>query len=239
MKSYLTPEEYDIWSNRHFSHHNNRVCHNLNMTEKQFEVYKDIMNNRALERFMIAKRGVKGELDMKKVLMVIILILVISNINAQDMGRRDSTINNSIDFILKGKIAGQEEFQLKQTPPIKINNLLPKIKSGKRIKAILVSHKWKSSDGHLLTMFSDTSMCSHTYNEPIELHFCQLYYLSNAPETVFDISKVGSSNGYKYLIMQEDNHRALWWELLEVRDDHIMIRTEPGNVFTKYSDTKE
>ena len=226
MKSYLTPEEYDIWSNRHFSYHDNRVCH-------------DLMTNRALERFMIAKRGVKGELDMKKVLMVIILILVISNINAQDMGRRDSTINNSIDFILKGKIAGQEEFQLKQTPPIKINNLLPKIKSGKRIKAILVSHKWKSSDGHLLTMFSDTSMCSHTYNEPIELHFCQLYYLSNAPETVFDISKVGSSNGYKYLIMQEDNHRALWWELLEVRDDHIMIRTEPGIVFTKFSDTKE
>lgn len=61
MKSYLTPEEYDIWSNRHFSYHDDRVCHDLNMTEKQFELYKDIMNNRAIERFMIAKRGVKGE----------------------------------------------------------------------------------------------------------------------------------------------------------------------------------
>ena len=61
MKSYLTPEEYDIWSNRHFSYHDNRICHDMNMTEKQFEVYKDIMNNRAVERFMIAKRGVKGE----------------------------------------------------------------------------------------------------------------------------------------------------------------------------------
>ena len=172
---------------------------------------------------------------MNKGLMVILLIVVVGNINAQDVGRRDSTINKSIDTILKGRIAGQEEFQLKQTPPAKIKDILPKIKSGKRIKAILVSHKWRSSNGHLITLFSDTSICSNTYNEPVELHVCQLYYLSNAPETVFDLSKLGSTNGYKYLIMQMDNHSAIWWELLEVRDDHIMIRAEPGNVFTKYS----
>ena len=98
---------------------------------------------------------------------------------SQDTERQESKKEVvSIDSILKGKIAGPESMFSLRTPE-KIKGLLPRIRNGKKVKSILVSHKCISKDGQVINQFNDSSFVTHASSDQFEMDFSQLYYLNS------------------------------------------------------------
>lgn len=66
IENYLSREELEIWNQRYYSYHDTRLCHDMNMSETQFDLFKNIMNNRAVSRLAVARKGFKGEAKEEK-----------------------------------------------------------------------------------------------------------------------------------------------------------------------------
>ena len=61
MKASLTSEQYAQWHEYHFRYHDNYIRYTHDMTAEQYEIYKDAMNRRAVDRLAVVKMGVTGD----------------------------------------------------------------------------------------------------------------------------------------------------------------------------------
>lgn len=61
MKQSLSPTEYAEWYEYHLKYHDNQIQYNHDMTPQQYEVFKSILNQRAIDRLAVVKAGYVGE----------------------------------------------------------------------------------------------------------------------------------------------------------------------------------
>ncbi|WP_455586327.1 hypothetical protein [Bacteroides sp.] len=55
------------------------------------------------------------------------------------------------------------------------------------------------------------------------------YYLSETKDTVFNKQKVGKNNEGKYLIFLQKNHEILVFEILELNENKLYVKTRNGS----------
>lgn len=66
MKASLTSEQYAQWHEYHFRYHDNYIRYTHDMTPQQYEIYKDVMNSRAIGRLAVVKTGATGDAKAMK-----------------------------------------------------------------------------------------------------------------------------------------------------------------------------
>ena len=66
MKNTLSPDKFAQWHNYHFRYHDLNIKTAYRMSDEQYEVYMEILNDRAIDRLAIAKSNISGDIKTHK-----------------------------------------------------------------------------------------------------------------------------------------------------------------------------
>ena len=66
MKSTLTSDKYAQWHAYHFRYHDHNIKTAYRMTDAQYDIYMDILNDRAIERLAVGKSNISGDRKVHK-----------------------------------------------------------------------------------------------------------------------------------------------------------------------------